>query len=171
MLRAAMRTLITALVLTASAALPAFGQSAPVSAANVPFYVGQVPLLPLPDGDHPDIEALVAKHWRAYWRASGDLGFGPQHLRAGRFDLDRDGRPELFVLIDSPGWQADIGKPLVMAAWTKKGWMPIGWSWADEDGIFVTPERIDEWYSVDTGKHLMRWTAKGYAQVEKPDGQ
>ncbi|HSV30057.1 MAG TPA: hypothetical protein VLL76_10880 [Candidatus Omnitrophota bacterium] len=157
-----MRKMIAALMLCLAAALPAQAQ-------EVVGYVGQVPMLKLPEGNHPDIEALASKLWKAYWRGAGEHGFGPADLRVGRFDLDADGIAELFLMIDRDEWLSDHGKPLVVASWHKKAWVPVGWSWSDEDAVFVTQDRKDGWFGLDTGKHLMAWNAKkGYLLTEKP---
>ncbi|MGE5547880.1 MAG: hypothetical protein ACM33T_13335 [Solirubrobacterales bacterium] len=140
----------------------------PAKAAE-PIYVGQVPLLPLPEGDQPDIEALVGANWKAYWHASGEHGLTRDNIRVGRFDFDGDGRAELVLMIDKDSWVGENGKPLMVAGWTKKGWLPIGWGWGDEDNVFVSRETIGGWHSIDTGRNLMRWTGKAYQLVEKPD--
>lgn len=139
----------------------------PAQAQDAASYFGQVPLLPLAEGDQPDIDTLVGEHWKAYWRAPGALGFGRDNIRAGRFDLDGDGGAELFILIDQPEWQSDKGKPLLVASWRRKGWHAIGWAWADEDSVFATQERRDGWRTIDAGDYLLRWDGQGYTPQEK----
>lgn len=154
-----MRTL-AALLLSLTIALPAAAQ-------ETPRPVGQVPLLPLPAGDHPDLDALLQAHWRPYYNTQHDQGFGRDKVRAGRFDVDGDGRAELFLLIDQDSWEAPHGRPLVVANWTARGWNAIGWSWGDEDTVFVTAETIDGWRTIDTGTQLLRWSRGVYERIEK----
>lgn len=122
----------------------------------------QVPMLPLAEGEHPDLEALLTLHWKEYWRRSGPDGFGPGEMRAGRVDLDGDGDPELILMIDKPAWLSEYGKPLVIATWVDHHWLPVGWGWGEEDNVFVLDEVVEGWRTVETGKFLMRWTKKGY---------
>jgi hypothetical protein len=131
-------------------------------------YVAQVPLLPLPDGDHGDIEDLARAHWRAHYDKPGELGFGRDRLRAGRFDLDGDGRAELFLMVDAPAWTERDGKPFVIATWAKGQWRTIGWGWSDEDRVFVTDEKIGAWRSVDSVSGLIRWSGRYYQLIENP---
>lgn len=140
----------------------------PAQAHELWRLAAQVPLLPLPETGNQDVEALVADYWKPHWKGGGEHGFTRSALRAGRFDLNGDGRSELFVMIDQASWEADHGKPFVVAAWGAKGWSPIGWGWGDEDRIFVTGEVLQGWRSVDSGPHWLRWTGKVYHLEEKP---
>jgi len=139
----------------------------PALAQSAPRQLAAIPLLPLTAGDHPDVEELLNTHWRGYYRGSGEFGFTIDQVRAGRFDLDGDDDPELLLLIDKPNWQAQEGKPFVVATWVKGHWLAVGWGWGDEDQVFVTDEVIDGWRTLDTPKLLMRWTAKGYRRDPK----
>ena len=130
--------------------------------------VDMVPLLPLADGDHPDIDDLMARHWHDFYRAAGPDGFGPADLRAGRIDLNGDGDDELVLMVDAPRWRSDDGQPFVIATWRNHAWLPVGWGWADDDGIFVTDQVNDSWHTLDAGKYLMPWGKDGYQRVRKP---
>jgi len=132
-----------------------------------PRLVAMVPMLPLSPGPHPDIEDLLQRHWRDYFEGTGAHAFTLAEVRAGRIDLDGDGDDELVLMIDRADWQSDEGKPLVVATWTERHWLPVGWGWGDEDQIFVTDEVIDGWHTLDAGKFLMRWTPKGYRRDPK----
>lgn len=156
-----MMRLLALLLLCLTAALPAH-------AADVPRPISQVPLLPLPPGEHAELEALLRAHWGPYYNVKGEQGFGRDKVRAGRFDVDGDGRAELFVLIAQESWEGQDGRPLVVANWTARGWNAIGWSWGDEDTVFVTTETINGWRTIDTGTQLMRWGQGIYDRVEKP---
>lgn len=139
----------------------------PAAAQEVLRPLGQVPMLPLPPGDHPEIVTLLRAHWEPYFNTGHPQAFGRDAVRVGRFDVDGDGRAELFVLIDHDAWEAQHGRPLVVANWTKKGWNAVGWSWGDEDTVFVTTERIDGWRTIDTGTQFLRWDRGVYQRVEK----
>lgn len=152
-----MHRIALTLILILSAALPA--------RADITYF-GQVPLLPPAEGEQPDIDALAAAAWPAYWRAAGEHGFMRSDLRLGRFDLDGDGSAELFLMIDSTAWANEHGKPLLVARWAK-GWLPVGWGWADEDRVFAAIEREQGWRSLDIGHHLMRWDGKQYNNAVK----
>jgi hypothetical protein len=140
--------------------------TAPALGAEPPM--AQVPMLPLAGEPGSDVETLVGMNWENYWRDKGHYGFGPEHLRVGRFDLDGDGVEELIVVVDKPEWLGPEGKPLVVATWRKDRWRPVGWGWGDEDTIFVTGERVDGWHSIDGGNFILRWAGRdGYARVRK----
>lgn len=129
--------------------------------------LAQVALQPLPDSETPDIEALLKANWRAYYNAGGQYGFFRDQVRAGRIDLNEDGRAELFILIDSPAWTSAKGQPLLVAQWTKWGWAPIGWSFADSDSVFVTESRVGGWATVETPTQWLRWNGAGYQALNK----
>lgn len=158
-----MRRLFAAFVLSAVilAALPAV-------AGEADSYVAQVPLLPLPDVAQPDLDAVLAEYWPAYWRAAGAEGFGRDDVRAGRIDLDGDGAAELMLMIAAASWEGDKGRPLVVAVWRKKAWQPVAWSWGDSDTVFATREVRDGWRTIDTGRELLRWDGKAYGAEPKP---
>ena len=141
--------------------LPALGQEEP------PRPVGQVALLPLPDQGRDDVVALVKAHWLPYFQTQDPQGFGRESLRAGRFDLDGDSQAELLVLVNKPGWEAQQGFPLVVAAWTDRGWNAIGWSWGDEDTVFVTDEIRQGWRTIDTGTQFLYWDKGLYSRADK----
>lgn len=153
-----MRRLLVSLALIL-AALPA-------PAREVDDYLAQVPLLPLADA--PDVEALLAAQWPAYWRAPGAEGFGRDDVRAGRMDLDGDGLAELVVMITADSWDGGQGRPLVVAAWRKKAWRPVAWSWGELDRVFATREVMDGWRSLDTGREILRWGGNGYRAEPRP---
>lgn len=132
-----------------------------------PRPVGQIALLPIGDSGRDDIVGLVKTHWRPYFQTQDPLAFDRDSVRAGRFDLDNDGRAELLVMITKTGWEAEHGFPLVVAAWTDKGWNAVGWSWGDEDTVFATDQVIDAWRSIDTGTQYLRWNRALYERVEK----
>lgn len=157
-----MRSLLAALILCTvavanSCAAQEFGRP-----------MAQVALQPLPEAETPDIEAVLKAHWRAYYNGSGEFAFFRDQVRAGRIDLNEDGRAELFLLIDAPGWGSDKGFPLLVAQWTAKGWQPIGWSFADPDGVFVTAGRVDGWATVETPSQWLRWNGASFQAIDRP---
>lgn len=121
-----------------------------------------VALQPLPEPTPPDIDAVLKAQWPAYYRASGELSFGPDQVRAGRIDLDEDGKAELFLLLDSPDWATDSGGPLMVARWTNTGWEPIGWSYAQPEEVYLTTERAGGWSTIRTPAYWLRWNGKAY---------
>lgn len=139
----------------------------PAAAQEQPRPLGQVPMLPLDAGEHADIETLLRSYWPPYFNTGHAEGFGRDAVRAGRFDIDGDGRAELFVMIEHPTWTAEHGQPLVVATWSNKGWNAVGWSWGDEDTVFVTNETIGGWRTIDTGTQLMRWERSDYGRTDK----
>ena len=140
----------------------------PVSAQEYGQLVAQVALQPLPDSETPDIEALLKANWKAYYNGGSQFGFFRDQVRAGRIDLNEDGRAELFILIDSPAWTSDKGQPLLVAQWTAKGWTPVGWGFADSDSVFVTSGRVEGWATIETQSQWLRWNGAGYQALEKP---
>lgn len=140
----------------------------PAAAQDAGSYVAQVPLLPLSEGAQPDVDALAADQWPAYWRAAGAGGFGRDDLRAGRVDLDGDGEAELVLMIASEAWQDDKGLPLVIAAWGRKAWRPVAFARGDTDSVFTTREVVGGWRTIDTGADLLRWNGKGYRVEARP---
>jgi hypothetical protein len=142
---------------------------APLSAAAQDFgkLVAQVALLPLPESETPDIDLLLRTQWKAYFNAGGTHGFFRDQVRAGRIDLDEDGKAELFILIDSPAWTTPKGLPLLVAGWTTRGWTAIGWSFADSDSVFVTSERIDGWATVLTPTQALQRVGKSYQAIDR----
>jgi len=146
--------LATALLWAASSSLAYAQDDSPLAVL--------VALQPLPDPTPPDIEAVLKAQWPAYYRSTGDLGFGPEQVRAGRIDLDRDGKAELFLLLDSPDWATDSGGPMMVARWTDRGWAPIGWSYAGTDEVFLSTERVGGWSSIRTPAYWLRWEGKAY---------
>lgn len=139
----------------------------PALAAELPRPVAQVPLLNLAPGDHPDLEAFLSTWWAKHYRTAASNAFGPDSVRIGRFDLDEDGEPELVLMIDNPKWDGAKGKPMVVAGWTGEKWFPLGWSWGDEDTVFVTTEMRDGWRTLDSGTFLLRWFADSYREQAK----
>ncbi|BAE50398.1 hypothetical protein amb1594 [Paramagnetospirillum magneticum AMB-1] len=129
--------------------------------------VAQVALQPLPEAETPDIDLLLRTQWKAYYNAGGPHGFFRDQVRAGRIDLNEDGRAELFILIDSPAWVSAKGQPLLVAGWTSRGWAPIGWSFADSDSVFVTSERIDGWATIQTPTQALQRVGKGYQAIDR----
>lgn len=127
----------------------------------------QVSLLPPAPGPHPDLEALLDQYWHQYWQADGELGFGLENIRVGRADLNDDDEAELFLMIDRPSWFSTDGKPFVIATWRDRKWVAIGWGWGDEDGIWVTTEKLAGWRSVDAGNYLMHWEGTAYGRSPK----
>lgn len=142
--------------------------ASPAAAQDYGRPLAMVALQPLPEAETPDIEALLKTHWKAYYNAGGQFGFFRDQVRAGRIDLNEDGRAELFVLIDSPAWLSDKGQPLLIAQWTAKGWTPIGWGFADSDSVFVTSGRVEGWATLETQSQWLRWNGAGYQALEKP---
>ncbi len=153
-------TLLFILVLAALLPLSAHADGRPKQLA-------MVPLLPLADDAHPDIDDLLGRFWHGYYRVESEYGFGPADVRAGRFDLDGDGDAELVLLIDQPKWRGADGLPFVVATWRDHRWLPVGWGWGDDDGIFVTDEVVDGWRTLDAGAFWMRWTKDGYRRDRK----
>ena len=146
--------------------LAAFLLLSPLSArAADAAIVQQVGLLPPTPGPHPDLEALLTAFWPAYYNVTGPLGFTIDQIRVGRADLNDDGNEELFLMIDHPGWKADRGQPFVIATWGKNQWSAIGWSWGDEDTIFMLTETQKGWHSIDTGTQTLSWIGKQYDRV------
>ncbi|CAA7627136.1 hypothetical protein [Magnetospirillum sp. UT-4] len=139
----------------------------PAAAADAPRQIAQLPLLPLPPGTHNDILALVRVHWRPYFETADANAFDRSALRVGRLDLNGDGRAELAVMIAKPEWEAEQGQPFVLATWTARGWLAVGWGWGDEDTVFATEESARGWLTVDTGTQLLRWDGKEYRRYGK----
>ncbi|CAA7627556.1 hypothetical protein [Magnetospirillum sp. SS-4] len=127
-----------------------------------------VGMQPLPETETPDIDALLRAHWRAYYNSGARHGFFRDQVRAGRIDLNEDGQMELLLLIDSPDWQGDRGRPLLVAHWTARGWAAIGWGFADSDGVFVTTERAKGWATIETPTQWLHWTGSAYRAEDKP---
>lgn len=157
-----MRRIVLLFALVLAALLPL-----PAHAGSGPKLLAMVPLLPLADGPHPDIDDLLARFWHGYYGVESEYGFGPADVRAGRFDLNGDGDSELILEIDKPKWRGSEGQPLVIATWRDHHWLPVGWGWTDDDCVFVTDEVIESWRTVDAGNFLMRWTADGYRRDRK----
>ncbi len=141
--------------------------AAPAGAGADPRPVGQVPLLPLGDGVHEDIDNLLAAHWRDHFNTNAEHAFGPDAVRVGRFDLNGDGKTELLLMVDAPGWNADPGSPFVVAQWIKQRWVAVGWGWGDEDTLFATDEVVGGWRSLDTGTQVLRWSGRDYGLTDK----
>jgi len=151
-------------VLLWAAAVPcALAQSAGQPAA-------MVPLLPLPATPTPDIDAVLAHHWAAYYHAPGELGFERAQVRVGRIDLDEDGVAELLLLLDAPAWAGDGGAPLLVARWAEGGWTAVGWAYADADGVWVTTERLGGWATIETPSQMLRWGGKAYVTTNRDGG-
>lgn len=151
--------LATALLWAASSPLAYAQENSPLAAL--------VALQPLPEPTPPDIDAVLKAQWPAYYRSTGDLGFGPDQVRAGRIDLDEDGRAELFLLLDSPDWITDSGGPMMVARWTDKGWAPVGWSYAGPEEVFLSTERNGGWAAIRTPGYWLRWEGKAYRAVPR----
>lgn len=141
--------------------------SSPVSAQEMPRPAAQVALQPLPEAETPDIEQFVRSQWKAYYNGTGPYAFYRDQIRAGRIDLNEDGKAELFILIDSPAWTSDKGQPLVAATWTANGWSPIAFAQGDSDGVFVTDERIDGWATIATPSQILQRVGKGYQAIDR----
>ncbi|OAN42981.1 hypothetical protein A6A04_09765 [Paramagnetospirillum marisnigri] len=159
-----MRILLTIVILAIS------GLAAPGAALAQDYgrLVAQVALQPLPEGETPDIDALLKTHWRAYYNGGGQFGFFRDQVRAGRIDLNEDGRTELFLLIDAPAWASAKGQPMVVAQWTSKGWAPIGWGFGEADGVFVTSSRLGGWATIETPSQWFRWNGASYQPLDRP---
>jgi len=147
--------------------LLALSLAAPAAAGAEPRPVGQVPLLPMADGVHEDIDNLMQVYWKAHFNTDAEHAFGRDAVRVGRFDLNNDGRAELVLMVDAPGWRADQGNPFVVAQWIKRRWVGIGWGWGDEDTLFATDEVVGGWRSIDTGPQMLRWSGKEYSFSDK----
>jgi hypothetical protein len=154
-------------ILFALLALLSLSLSRPAPAADFGRMVAQVALQPLPDEETPDIDQLLRSQWKAYYNAGGSHGFFRDQVRAGRIDLNEDGQAELFILIDSPAWTSAKGQPLLVAGWTSRGWAPIGWSFADSDGVFVSSERIDGWATILTPTQALQRVGKSYQAIDR----
>lgn len=128
----------------------------------------QVALLPAPDHDDPALLGFVGALWGRYFQTNDPQAFGRAALRVGRMDLNGDGQAELMVLIDAPDWESGQGYPLVVANWTKDGWNAIGWSWGDEDSLFVLDDVVDGWHSLTTGTQVLRWDHGVYGGIDLP---
>jgi hypothetical protein len=139
----------------------------PALAQDVVRPVSQIPLLSMADGAHDDIDSLLQVYFQAHFNTQAEYAFGREHLRVGRFDLDGDGRAELVLMVDAPGWHANQGAPFVVAQWINKRWVGIGWGWGDEDTLFATTEIQGGWRSIDTGTQILRWTGKEYGFSDK----
>jgi hypothetical protein len=129
--------------------------------------MAQVALQPLPEGETPDIEQLLRQQWKAYYNGSGQFAFYRDQVRAGRIDLNEDGKAELFILIDSPAWTSPKGQPLLVATWGSRGWEPIGWSFADSDSVFVTSERVGGWASIATPTQVLERVGDRYQAIDR----
>ena len=134
---------------------------------DLPRPISQIALLPIGDQGRDDVIALVKTHWLPYFETQHPQAFGRESIRAGRFDLNGDGQAELLVMVVKPDWAAQQGQPIVVASWTDKGWNAVGWSWGDEDTIFVTEEAVDGWRTIDTGSQLLRWDRGLYSRIDK----
>ncbi|CAA7618608.1 conserved exported hypothetical protein [Candidatus Terasakiella magnetica] len=141
--------------------------TAPAGAQEYGRPMAQVALQPLPETPTPDIDALLKTHWRAYFNAGGTTGFFRDQVRAGRIDLNEDGKAELFILIDSPAWTSPKGLPMLVAQWTSKGWQPIGWSFGESDGVFVMSSRVEGWATIQTPSQWLRWNGTSYQPLDK----
>ncbi|HTH17166.1 MAG TPA: hypothetical protein VL974_10975 [Magnetospirillum sp.] len=139
----------------------------PAWAADYLRPIAQVPLLPLADGPHEDIDALVQDLWKPYYNTADEHAFGRDNLRVGRVDLDGDGKDELVLMIDAPGWNDVNGNTLVVAQWRNKHWFAIGLGWGDEDTVFTTNDIRQGWRTIETGTQLMRWVGREYKVEEK----
>lgn len=128
----------------------------------------QIALLPVSDHDDPALASFVNALWGRYFQTDDPQAFGRAALRLGRMDLNGDGQAELLILVDAPDWETGAGYPLVVANWTRDGWNPIGWSWGDEDRVFVVDEAVDGWHSLSTGTQLLRWDHGVYAVTDLP---
>ena len=130
--------------------------------------VAQVPLVPLVESVPADIEAVLHTFWPHYYNSGGENGFGRENLRVGRIDLNGDTQPELVLMVDAPGWEAEQGFPMVVAQWRTGRWNAVGWGWGDEDTVFATTETLGGWRSIDGGKVVMRWQGREYRAEDKP---
>lgn len=142
--------------------------AAPALAADDVRPFAQVPLVPLVAEMSDDMNTLVWSLWPSYYNSGGENSFGRDNLRMGRIDLNGDDRPELVLMIDAPGWEADAGNPFVIAQWRKDRWVAVGWGWGDEDTTFATTEVVGGWRSIDGGKQVLRWIGTEYRIEEKP---
>lgn len=155
-----MRTPFAALVLALLAA-PSLADDAPVPAAQIPMLSLSTPL--------PwEVESALQTYWKDHYLASGDNGFGADKVRAGRFDLNGDGKAELILMVEDESWEAELGRPFLVANWSRTGWNAIGWSWGDEETLFATTETFGGWRTIDTGTQLLRWDGRIYQRVDKP---
>lgn len=159
-----MRRIIASLLLLS----PLAAQAADVTDPTALRPVAQVALLPAPETIDPALSSFVEALWGRYWRSSDPQAFGQSALRVGRMDLNDDGQAELFLMIDAPDWESGQGYPMVIANWTKDGWNAIGWSWGDEDTVFLSDEVRDGWRSIRTGPQLLRWDQGVYAPTDLP---
>lgn len=141
--------------------------AAPAWAEDEVHPYAQVPLLPLADGVHDDIDTLIQALWQPYYNTGAEHAFGRDNIRVGRIDLNGDGDAELVLMIDAPGWEAAPGNPFLVAQWLKKRWVAVGWGWGDEDTVFATTEVRGGWRSIDGGKMVMRWMGREYQPEEK----
>lgn len=139
----------------------------PAQAADDARPYAQVPLVPPGERLPEDITDLLYAFWPSYYNSVGENAFGPNHLRLGRIDLNGDDRPELVLMVDAPGWEAEQGNPFVVAQWRKGRWIAVGWGWGDEDTLFATSEVLGGWRSIDGGRTLLRWVGKEYRSEEK----
>ncbi len=143
----------------------------PAMAGDIPRQVAQVPLLPMDrDADHPDIDQVLVTHWQPFYRTDAENSFGPDQVRVGQIDLNDDGRPELLLMIDGDAWLSDMGNPLMIANWLDGKWVAVGWSWGDEDSVFVTVESKNGWRTIDTGTQILRWDGREYQRENRTDG-
>ena len=126
-----------------------------------------VALLPPAPGPHPDLDELIQRFWHDYYGVDGALGFTLSQVRVGRVDLNGDDQAELFLMIDTPAWKAEAGKPFVIATWRDQAWSAIGWGWGDEDRVWSLTETTKGWHSVDAGPYIMRWTGSEYERIPK----
>ncbi|MCR6629815.1 MAG: hypothetical protein NVV74_07050 [Magnetospirillum sp.] len=141
--------------------------AAPARAAEDVRPVAQVPLVPVAEGPNEPLDVLLRTFWAEYYNAAGDNAFGRNDLRVGLIDLNGDGRGELVLMVDAPGWEAEQGNPFVVAEWRNKRWIAVGWGWGDEDTVFATTEVLGGWRSIDGGKVTLRWSGREYAVEAK----
>ncbi|CAA7621864.1 conserved exported hypothetical protein [Magnetospirillum sp. LM-5] len=155
-----MRTPLAALILSLLAT--------PSLADEVPPPAAQIPMMTISAEQPWDVESALKTYWKDHYLAGGEHGFGLDKVRAGRFDLNGDGKAELVLMVDDPAWEAEHGRPFLVANWTRKGWNAIGWSWGDDETLFATTEIIGGWRTIDTGTQLLRWDGRVYQRVDKP---
>ncbi len=139
----------------------------PFVAGADPVKLALVPILSPTSGPHPDLDDLLQRFWRNYYKADGAQGFDLSQVRVGRVDLNDDDEAELILMVDSPSWRADGGYPFVIATWIDKQWNAVGWGWGDPDGIFSLTETIHGWHSVETTESILRWNGSQYDIVPK----
>lgn len=84
------------------------------------------------------------------------------------FDLDGDGTPERFVILEFAGMCGSIGCSTTIFKFGPKGWEAAGEIGATHDSLWVLPEIDNGWHRINTGTVFYRFPC-GYLDDELID--